>query len=281
MKKQTTKNEFFEIKEKIKTNPYEAKFLLEEYLQKYPRNTLAKSYLIYTLLILGRVELAEIMNNELEEEIETNIYLLNRPEKLEYIRNNIKINKLRILARKRKYQEFIDYADQISEKINYNSWFFSQYKLGQINKQENLSYYCSQIVNYQESLFQEHAKRHRAINNHYIYKPNNSIFMSDFPLEEIISEMKSYIPSDQKLCYGYFDDTYNFGYTECGIANGKVVDTFRVISLADDEFHPITMYPVDTPDSLYYIDLNYMKNSSKPKIKTLSQIEKFNQRYKQ
>ena len=98
--------------------------------------------------------------------------------------------------------------------------------------------------------------------------------------EEIIAEMKLYIPSEQRLCYGYFEDTYTFGYDECGISNGKVVDTFRVISIADDEFHPITMYPVDIPDTIPYIDLNYTKEE-KPKTKVLSQIDKFNRRWGQ
>lgn len=274
----------YEEKEKaiklIEIDPYEAEYLLNRYLQKYPTDLAAKAHLIYVLIVLNKIELAELIIEELEKDFEEQKQTIRNKKYLQFLEYQLKMNRLRILARKRKYQEFLDYANQTSERINYSSWFLPLYKLGQISEQGDLSYRCSQIVNYQESLFLEHAKRHRAINNRYVYKPNNSIFMSDFPLEEIIAEMKLYIPSEQRLCYGYFEDTYTFGYDECGISNGKVVDTFRVISIADDEFHPITMYPVDIPDTIPYIDLNYTKEE-KTKTKVLSQIDKFNRRWGQ
>lgn len=274
-----TTNELSAIKYKIRQDPYEAKFLTEEYLSKCPYNSSAKCFLVYILTILNRLELAEEMNEELNQEIETNPYFFNRPEKLENMRRLIKLNKIRILARKRKYQEFLDYIKQNPDlKVNDNL-FFPLYQLGYIDSEHANSYLKKQIIDYQEDAFFKHSLKHQATNNHYVYKEKHGLFLSDFPIEKVIKELKNYIPSNQRLCYEMFDDVYIFGYSECGMADGKLVDTFKVISLADDEFHPITMYPCLISDTFPYIDLNYLKQADKPKVKALSQIEKFNRRY--
>ena len=137
----------------------------------------------------------------------------------------------------------------------------------------------NQIVEFHEEDFLEHIQKHTANYNMNLEHPNRAIFAPDFPLESVVQEIKKYIPSDKRLCYGFFVDTYVFRYDECGRYFHKIVDYFQVICFDDGQNHLITMYPAYNCENLPFIDLNYMKEKEKPKVKTLSQIEKFNRRY--
>ena len=61
----------YEEKEKaiklIEIDPYEAEYLLNRYLQKYPTDLAAKAHLIYVLIVLNKIELAELIIEELEK----------------------------------------------------------------------------------------------------------------------------------------------------------------------------------------------------------------------
>lgn len=286
MKNNFNKHEFEKAITMIKTDPYEAKHLLEEYLEKYPRDLFAKSYYIYILLVLDRIDEAEKLLEEIEIEVETNSFLHNNPVKLDYVMKSIKLSKLRILGRKKQYKEFIDFYTQnhiiLDDK---NITFIARHRLGLNSNLRNYqSYYFNQIVDYQESDFIEHVLRHTADFNQDLEEPNSSIFVPGFPLEDIISEIKKYIPSDKKLCFGFFEDTYVFRYDGCGRNKNKLVNYFVVICCADDDNHFITMCPSNHCDNLPYVDLNYMRKEEqekKPKTKVLSQIDKFNRRWGQ
>jgi len=154
-------------------------------------------------------------------------------------------------------------------------------KLNKLNSdpQNNIPYIYKQIIDYKESEFLKHIKKHMADYNQDVDNPNKNIFAPNFPINEIIEEIKKYIPSNKKICPGFYEDIYIFKYDYCGRADNKIVDYFKVVTFNNTtEF--ITMLPVENAEYLPYIDLNYLKKEdSNNKIKKLSQIDKFNQRY--
>ena len=82
-----------------------------------------------------------------------------------------------------------------------------------------------------------------------------------------------------RICLGLYDDMYVFKYDSCGKDNYKIVNYFKVICF-EGTSQIITMYPASDCEKLPYIDLNYMKTKEDtPKIKVLTQREKFNTRY--
>jgi hypothetical protein len=106
--------------------------------------------------------------------------------------------------------------------------------------------------------------------------PDKRRFKNDFPLEDVIKIVKENLREENKLCYGYIADTYVFKYDCCGRVDEKLQDYFKV-SCYHDTNDILLMYPANKCEKLPYIDINYIKEE--PKIKRLSQVEKFNRRY--
>lgn len=131
-----------------------------------------------------------------------------------------------------------------------------------------------------EEDFLSYIQKHTADYNMNLDNPNPCIFTPDFPLEEIVEEVKKRIPSNDRLCYGFFEDTYVFQYDDCGRVENRPVDFFKVIAFDQENSGLITMYPAKECEELPSINLNYMAPKTYQKKKTLSQIEKFNRRYK-
>ena len=123
-----------------------------------------------------------------------------------------------------------------------------------------------------------------------IYEINNtnferieqvSIFAYDFPILEIVEEIKKYIPSDKRINGGFYDNVYIFKYDYCGKVEGKTANYFKVVCF-DGTSDFITIYPCVEGKNLPYTDLNYLQYAnanSNNRGKVLSQIDKFNRRY--
>ena len=79
---------------------------------------------------------------------------------------------------------------------------------------------------------------------------------------------------------GPFKNIYVFKYDHNGIYNGKSLDYFEIITLQDSN-DIITMYPFDNKNGFPYIDITpkIEVEDDYRKVKRMSQIEKFNQRY--
>jgi hypothetical protein len=137
-----------------------------------------------------------------------------------------------------------------------------------------------QAYNYNEELFKEHIKKHQKLYNTDQDNSNEYIFENDFPIEKIINEVKKYIPSDKKICPGYFDNTYFFKYDKCGKVKNTWTNIFTVVCFPNTN-NIITMCPVSGYERLPYVNLNYLKDyeEEKTNVKRLSQIDKFNMRY--
>lgn len=280
------KLEFKKAIDFIEINPLESKLRFEAYINKYPEDYYAYVYYIGVLITLKEFDKAEDMFNELNLKFNRNGHFCNQTEKLKLLKHNIAFVKLRLLVNQGKYKEAIDFINkpfQFTSDVDLNSvTLYCNKKLGKnsIQNRESNSYLIRQIKEYKESDFKDHIKKHTDYFNINAENPNESIFNSKFPIKNISEEIKKYIPfSDKKICPGFYEDVYIFKYNECGRANGKLVDYFKVICFNNtQEF--ITMYPSNNCENLPIIDINYLNTNNKPKIKRISQIEKFNKKYK-
>ena len=76
------------------------------------------------------------------------------------------------------------------------------------DKREYQSYFFKQILEYRESDFFEHVQKHLADYNLNADKPNNSIFVPDFPINKVIEEIKNKIPSEERMHTVFLEDIY-------------------------------------------------------------------------
>ena len=103
-------------------------------------------------------------------------------------------------------------------------------------------YLFRQIINYDEGDFLYHIQKHTADFNKDLDTPNPAIFNTEFPINQVIESIKSYIPSSKRLFTGFYEDTYIFKYDCCGRVDNKSTNYFRVICFHDTN-NIITMYP--------------------------------------
>ncbi len=109
--------------------------------------------------------------------------------------------------------------------------------------------------------------------------PNPAIFNLDFPLEVVLTELKTLIPNDTMTNFGFYNNFYLFKYDNVGKVNRRSVDYFRVVVINGTN-KILTMYPLEHGENLPYVDLNYLNPIyQKPSEKKLSRVEKFYQKY--
>ena len=270
----------------IDKNPFEAKERFDEYLCKHPEDYYARAYYI---LLLERICLFELAQKEydcIEEEISYNTSFNRNGKNTIGFKCIMALAKARLLAHHEKYQKLLDFYHNNPELFNQRNdmtylSYYCRFHLGKINDNtfDSSSYRYLQVVNYNEDRFLDHIKKHQADYNIDLEKPNQSLFVPNFPIEKVFEETKKHIPSDNKLFPGLFDDAYYFKYDNCGRVNNKMTNYFVVIC-----FHNtckfLTMCPVNDCEHFPIIDLNYLKEKEDDvKIKRLSQIEKFNKRF--
>lgn len=275
--------EFKQALELGETDPISARVLYEEYFKKYPKDYSGYPYYCSNLITLGELELAEKILNYVEKEYkkDSSFNKIHRIKKLEY---NMFFTKLKLLCYQEKYRDVYRFCVQnlgeIKDKSLNSVWFYSKKKLGMLSeeKRDVNEYLFRQITRYDESDFFDCIKSHLSSYNENIDNPNPNVFEANFPTKEVVEEIKKYIPSDERLFLGFYDDVYYFKYDECGRVDKKLVNYFKVVCLHNSQDF-ITMCPVNGSDNLPHIDLNYMKKEEPIKVKRISQIDKFNQRY--
>lgn len=269
----------------IVIDPLEAKFAFEEYIQKYPTDYFAYLKYIYVLIILNDFESAEKMVNYVERNVHSNLKYLKCGDKVKKVEWGLQLNKIRVLFALEKYKEVYDYINQFCGNLDIERkdelLLYCQKKLNKIDmKRNNKKYIVRQIIDYQEDDFFAHIMKHQLKTTEDNDMVNNYIFSEFFPVQKIVQEVKKYIPSSKKMCTTLVSDTYVFKLDDCGRDNNRIVDFFKVVCFHNTADF-ITMFPAYGCDRLPYVDLNYMDlNKKKNKVKTLSQIEKFNRRYR-
>lgn len=278
-------NEFTKILSLADTDPFLAKTLYEEYLKKYSNDYSAYLYYTSLLITLGEFEKAEKTLEFIRNSFNNNFKYNRDPGRRDHFECNYNFTKARLLCYKKQYDEahsltFFPYSET-SKNINLDAIRFyckSRIEKLNINRDEISSYSYKQIYEYRENDFIEHITKHMADYNQNIDNPNKYIFAPDFPIEEIIREIKKHIPSDKRLFLGFFEDVYFFKYDGCGRSNNKITDYFKVVCFHDTT-NFITMLPLNDCEKLPYTDLNYLKKDEKPMVKRKNRIELFNQRY--
>lgn len=264
----------------IKTNPMESIEAYEEYLERYPRDYYTYLAYVYALNILSKTKKATEVLEETIEQSSKDKNFTNDLERFKTFKRIAPMRKLEILANEEKYAEAYELALNIPKNYSLENFLlYCETKLGIVNdfERDNTRYLFRQILQYQESDFENHIRKHLSDCNE---DPEEALFGTDFPISEVIREIKKYIPSDKKLFYGLLTNNYTFKYDGCGRSNNSLQDYFTVTSFHNSD-DLITMFPAHHCENLPYIDLNYMiENVEKPKIKVMSQIDKFNQRYR-
>ena len=268
-------------------DPLFAKDKFRQYLNKYPKDYSAYPYYAYLLIILSEFEEAEKVLKFAEIQAHRNSQFVSNSEKLKTFEYNVLFNRLRILTYQERFDELYEHyhnylKNNDAKNINFGAIdFYSKRKLGQLDleRREEHSYLFRQIIQYQEEDFLIRVHKHSAEYNENTDTPDDSIFVPDFPAQEVIEEVKKYIPSSKKLCCGFFEDIYIFKYDGNGRYHHKLVDYFKVVCFHNTKDF-ITMCPKDGVKNFPYVDLNYLTHTDKDtKVKRLSQIDKFNQKY--
>ena len=264
-------------------DPMEAKKRYEDYIEKYPTDYSA--YLIYAavLIKLKATVMAEKVLDYVEAEYQNDAEFCYQKDKVEYIDSRLVLNRLKILLYEERYDEFYDLYLDNKEKIDPQevevALFYVKKQLGMLKKEDRSSYryIFRQIIDYSEKDFKNCVKYH-LIDDTETNINDKSMFVSGFELDKVLAEVKKYIPSENCIYSGFYQDAYIFKYDYCGKDNNKAVDYFKVVCLHNTS-DIISMCPSLRCENLPSVDLNYVKDE-KPKQKTLSQIEKFNRRYR-
>lgn len=263
-------------------NPFESVVKLENYLSKYPKDYSMRAYYSYSLITVGEFNKARKILEQLEKEAFKDPQFVRQTDKVESLRKNIIFNKMRFLSYIEKYDDLYNFYLNNKKRIidmDINEVaFYSCIKAGKLdpNVRENHRYLFRQILEYKESDFLDHIQKHLADYNAGLEEPNKNIFSSKFPLDKVLKEIEKHFDSMKALYTGFFEDTYIFKYDACGRADDRLVDCFKVVCFHNTK-NIITMCPVSNANNLPSKDLNYMVEE---KVKMVSQIDKFNKRFK-
>lgn len=266
----------------INRDPYEAKILFEDYIQKYPDDYLALSIYVSVLITLKEFTHAKDLLGFLDKKI------INENEQviLEHAdMKNIDFSRIRLMSFQGQYSKLYDFINNnkdLCERYNLNEvYLLCRKKLGICyDERDGKNYLARQIIKYEKSDMLNKVKYHTADLNNQKGNPYENVFVPDFPLETVIDEIEKYVPSEKSVCPGLLADTYYFRYDNCGKENQKNTDFIKVAC-----FHNtgdiITVCPVVIGKNFQYVDLNYLNtnNNSSPKTKQMSRIDKFNKRY--
>ena len=269
----------------LETDPYRAKERIEDYIQKYPGDYYARAYYVMLLVRIGLFQEAEdeyeytLLNAQSDNFYNTDY------KKIKAFKYNMAIAKLKLLAYHYQYQEMLELInnnrDVLTPKDVKYITYFCKIRLGIFDEETYTeSYRFLQTYNYSEELLRKHVRKHMANTIENAQEQNDYIFNSDFPIDTVIDEVKKYIPSDRRFYPGYFDCIYYFKYDDCGMAENNKTNIFGVVCYYDTN-NIITICPVANSEKLPYVDLNYLKYDqvAKTKVKTMSQIDKFNKRF--
>ena len=265
----------YHIAKHIKYNPYYALARLEEYLETFYEDYYGYICYIKTLIDIGDFEEAipiiEFVESAFPDKLDSNLYY----------------HKLRLCTfledYETAYQIYTNYKEEflsIDNRISIFEVIYNKKVYDNIERSSTPSRYLyNQIVEYRHDDFINHISKHLANNNRNTKSPNPTIFNVDFPINEIITELKSIIPNDNRTYFNFAENFYVFKYNNNGKIDNKNADYFRVVTLHNTN-ELITMYPMKSGAVLPYTDLNYLNNAeNKPKVRSLSRTEKFNQKY--
>lgn len=245
------------------------KFLIP-YCEKYPRDYSVRILLIHTLLNLGCLTEARIV-------IETTNVNCNF---IERTKNSLYYATIKLLILEKKYRECLEFLTANENNFRnademYYIRAFCKKRLNEHTYSADFNNYTyQQILDYSEkTLFDNISK------NHTDYETMQSTFKEDFPIYEVYRVIKERLAGAPKTYRGlYFYETY-FKCDNCGIVNNQRADYIYVSAFNDSEDIAF-ISPTLNEENAEYVDINEYFIPESSKVKILSQIEKFNLRYK-
>lgn len=136
-----------------------------------------------------------------------------------------------------------------------------------LNYTEDINKYSTkQIINYSKEEAIEHIKKHKEEQKDKII---HSVFSPDIDVEELFDYASNHI-GDDNFKYNNLMDVYLLEYPNVGIDKGHNINYLTVVTLPNSK-DIITMYP--------YKSVTEKNNLNKSKVKKMSRIDKFNQKY--
>jgi hypothetical protein len=243
----------------------------QEYFKKYPDDYLAYSW--YLILLLKLNKLSEVSDGLKKVDFDLIDDHLTRET---YILVQIELY-IHLLDFQKAYDILMDNKQVFIDR----DWSFSctelflRKQLGILteNDYQRNGYLVSQIIEYSEERFFEHISKHQ----YFDCNDNVCQFEENFPLMDFYNKIKELISTANKINKGCLSQSYLFKYDCNGRVNGKMVDYIEVITLHETN-EIITMYPYRNKENRDSIDLTPIIEEL-PKVKRISQIDKFNQRY--
>lgn len=256
-----------------KYEPFSTLDRLEEYMINYPLDNIAYIHYAKILISVGKFDEALVILDFIKRVFPDIDGLA-----LVYFR-------IKALMFKHQYEEALNLYRQHKEELlagdpnnQMIELVYDLKVLGNAKEKWGGRYLYNQMIDYDYDLFLSHVQKHTAEYNETLDEPNKVVFNSYFPLDRVLKEIQNYIPSDNRLYFGFYQNLYAFKYDDNGKIGNKSVNYFRVITVHDTN-SLITMYPLHNGANLPYIDLNYMQESSYSSAKRLSRVDRFYQKY--
>lgn len=264
---------FKHIVKLVKENKFEkAEAEYQAYLVEYPNDCCSYIYYAELLIKIGRFEQAQeildkvLVNPNLRQITLEDTYLL----------------KVKMLSSLQNYEEAYKVLVDNWDVFDSRNWtikgidLFLRGKLGLLTEEDmhHNSYLLSQIVDYSEELCLEHITKHQS----YAGNDNPCIFNEDIPVTDLYYKLRKMLPLEDKIYHSITDNLYIFKYDNCGRVDGKLVDYMKVITLQGSN-DIITMLPCKNNERIVHKDLTPVIVDKSSKVKRISQIDKFNQRY--
>lgn len=283
------KYEFEEALSTKNTNILESINKFKKYIEKYPKDYSGYCFYAEMLIINRQLEEAEQVLKNINEMLKYDIdYKKHEKEKYELLKATIAYTTLKLLVYRKEYDQCYKYImknTRVLKENEINMGLLLLYCRKQMNKLTERDYHYSeenyvfnQITNYSEERFMNHIQKHLLSSELEDEEMSEVKFYKEFPIEKVLEEIKKIIPNEKGLYTGLIEDAYIIKYNSNGTKDNKNMDYFRVIAFHDTN-KLITIYPTFDCRYLPCIDLNYLKEDEKPKVKRLSQLEKFNQKY--
>ena len=179
-----------------------------------------------------------------------------------------------------KYDEVLEILDKFDEnmdkfEIRQMKYEFRRMRL-YINKVRNEEF--GDIETYSEkqiTAYDIDAAIDHVVDHHYI-NVKTSKFNDEINIERLFNEIKEQLDSE-KVMYDSVFDKYILKYPYVGVnINGENIHQLQVLTLPNSK-DIITMYPCDGTESIF--NLEELEEKPKPKVKRLSQTDKFNRRF--
>lgn len=270
----------------VDNDPNIALTRFEKYLEKFPRDYDGRTFYISLLIKLKNLGKAEVELLKLEKEMAQDFKFQQHIEKNDKTFSSLIFCKVKLLFYQNKYQQCYDLMNSnLTSILKYNIHFeptalLCKKRIGLLDStsiSDSDGYLYRQILDYSEERFLDHIKKHLTTNEQ-IEEEKPSVFKEDFPFDKVFNEIKKNTPSNLRIYNGLIEDLYIYKYDFCGTNDNKQTDYFKVIALHDTSDF-ITMCPSTEGKNWDCLDLNYLREE-KPPEKKISQVTKFNQRYK-